>query len=86
MGLFDWFSGLFSSSSDAENKNSENNIESDDGKIVEANRHEKNEAQDQVNNDLEIQEELKAESEKIESEKQEIAEADVQHEDDKVPH
>ena len=84
MGLFDWFSGLFSSRGDEESKDNENNIESDDGKVAEANRYEKNEAQDQGYSDLKIQNELKAEPEKIESEKQETAEADAQNGDDKA--
>lgn len=86
MGLFDWFSGLFSSRSDEENKDSENSIESDDGKVVETNRHEKSEAHDQVYSDLEIANELKAEPEVIESEKQENVEAGAQYEDNKAPH
>lgn len=69
MGLFDWFTGLFSSKSDEENKTSENNIERDDDK-------------DQADNDSSLQDGHEIASETIESEIQTSGEADIQQNDD----
>jgi len=54
MGLFDWLSGLFSSKSDEENNDSENNREIDDGNGAEViqNTYEETETQDQVHSGL----------------------------------
>ena len=71
MGLFDWFTGLFSSKNDEENKASENNVESDT---------------EQVGSDLTIQDAHEAALETIKSEIQIQAgeEADVLRNDDET--
>jgi len=70
MGLFDWFTGLFSSKNDEENKTSENNIERDDDK-------------DQADKDSSLQDVHEIASETIESEIQTGGEADdIQRNDD----
>jgi hypothetical protein len=55
MGLFDWFTGLFSSKNDEENKASENNVERDNDN-------------EQVDVDSKIQDTHEIALEKIESE------------------
>lgn len=86
MGLFDWLSGLFSSKSGEENKDSENNIERNDDKSVETiqNIYEKNEAQDQIHNDLEAQKERDTESKKAEPDELETTEVDIRHNKDEL--
>ena len=69
MGLFDWFTGLFSSKNDEENKTSENNIDKDDDK-------------DQADNDSSLHDGHEIASETIESEIQTNGEADIQQNDD----
>ena len=78
MGLFDWLSGLFSSKSDEENNNSENNREIDDGNGAEAiqNTYEETKPQDHVHSDLKAQDEHEIESN--------LVETDTQHDKDEA--
>ena len=73
MGLFNWLSGLFSSKSDEENNDSENNREIDDGNGSEIiqNTYEKIETQDHVHSDLKAKDEHETELNS--------AEVDTQH-------
>lgn len=66
MGLFDWFTSLFSSKNDEENRISENNIESD-GDV------------DQASSDSRVQDVREIEPESIESELHASGEADILH-------
>lgn len=68
MGLFDWFSGLFSSKSDDENNDSENNKDSDDEDAeVTQSTYEETETQNQIDSDLITQGNHETESSSVEA-------------------